>query len=406
MNKKIMVPLFATVLGLSVVGSIGGAVAWYQFNSRVTTSFVGVSAADSGVLQISTDGQKWGRDVYETGSQNGNRLTPCTFGYAGTAGKSSALPGDAHCRPEAGVKEMGKWSDARKGYEYLQYDIYLKAQKTSGSSTVQSSEKVYLSEMFLDSLVSGKPEIARALRVHLAVYDDPSNENLVKRNFLISREGLDVNLYGNLDLDNNGELDRVHGWAWDTTDKVNVENALSNNPLIEYGVGNGVQKSWAITTSQSLDDLESGDATDNNFILAPRATADTEDHKKGDLYHTIDEGDDANLICKTLTNRAVKITVTVWLEGWSLLKGTQKYEVAGTQPADAEAFAAGEYYLPNGNNGYDLATAFDDQATYYVKSANNESAIWDVSQTGEVGIKVGMQFDVGKNAFKPADPNN
>ena len=405
MNKKIMIPLFATVLGLSVVGSIGGAVAWYQFNSRVTTSFVGVSAADSGVLQISTDGQKWGRDVYETGSYNDNRLTPCTFGYAGVD-KNSALPQDAHCRPEAGVKDMGEWSNARKGYEYLQYDIYLKAQRTSGSTTTQTSEKVYLSEMFLDSLVSGKPEIAKALRVHLAVYDHPTNADTLNRKFLISREGLDVNLYGYLDLDNNGELDREHGWAWNTTDKVNVENALSNNPLIEYGVGNGVQKSWAITTSKSLAELEAGTATDNNFILAPRASADTEHHKKGDLYHTIDEGDDANLICKTSASRAVKITVTVWLEGWSLLKGTQKYEVAGTQPADAEAFAAGEYFLPNDNNGYDKAVTFDDQATYYVKSANNESAIWDVSQTGEVGIKVGMQFDVGKNAFKPADPNN
>ena len=67
MNKKIIIPLFSTIAGLSLIGGTSGAVAWYQYNTRVTTSFVGTSVADSGILQIgykanSTSPISWGRD--------------------------------------------------------------------------------------------------------------------------------------------------------------------------------------------------------------------------------------------------------------------------------------------------------------------------------------------------------
>ena len=56
-NKKVLIPLFATAMGLSVIGGVSGAVAWYQYNTKVQASFMGVTTADGGVLQIkkSTD---------------------------------------------------------------------------------------------------------------------------------------------------------------------------------------------------------------------------------------------------------------------------------------------------------------------------------------------------------------
>ena len=54
-NKKILIPLISTAMGLSVIGGIAGAFAWYQYNSKVNISFVGASVADVGVLQL---GQK------------------------------------------------------------------------------------------------------------------------------------------------------------------------------------------------------------------------------------------------------------------------------------------------------------------------------------------------------------
>lgn len=406
MNKKLLIPLFATVVGLSVVGGISGAVAWYQFNTRVNASFVGTSVADSGILQISSEKDTgYGRDVYKTNSARNNKLTPVTFGYGDTtAGKGASLPSKAYCYPEAGIEDMEKWTEARKNYEYIQFDLYLKAQKISGSSTTYSATDVYLSEMFLNSVeaTAERQEVARALRVHLAVFEDLSSETPT-RNFLISREGKQVNLHGNLDLDGNGQLDRKHGWAWETADIQNIEGEGSANPLIDYGKGNNSQASWAMTTSATEAELVAGQET--NYILAPRyAGTETSSLQKGDLIHKL-VGVNANKICTTKADGTpVKITVTVWVEGWALLKtgATEDvYEVATV--ASQEAFDAGVYYTEDAGV-YTLAASYDDQATYYTKSETQlESAMWDPAKTGNVSAQVGMQFDVGKNAFKPAN---
>ena len=100
-NKKVFIPVLATAMGLSVIGGIAGAVAWYQYNSKVSTSFAGASVADTGVLQIGTyqpvfdqNGDPvyvdpsaqnpvqqtelvWGRDIVQP---NIDRLVPVTFG--------------------------------------------------------------------------------------------------------------------------------------------------------------------------------------------------------------------------------------------------------------------------------------------------------------------------------------
>ena len=52
-NKKIIVASLSTVLGLGIVGSITGTVAWYSYNTRVSSSIVGVSQVKSGTLQFS-----------------------------------------------------------------------------------------------------------------------------------------------------------------------------------------------------------------------------------------------------------------------------------------------------------------------------------------------------------------
>ena len=48
-NKKLIVPFLSSVIGLSIAGGLGGAFAWYQYNTQVSVSFVGSSVADSSV---------------------------------------------------------------------------------------------------------------------------------------------------------------------------------------------------------------------------------------------------------------------------------------------------------------------------------------------------------------------
>ena len=82
-NKKVLIPVCATAMGLSAIGGIAGAVAWYQYNSKVSASFVGASVADTGVLQIghkenANSDISWGRDFYA--GDDAAKLVPVTFG--------------------------------------------------------------------------------------------------------------------------------------------------------------------------------------------------------------------------------------------------------------------------------------------------------------------------------------
>lgn len=275
MNKKIIIPLFSTIAGLSLIGGTSGAVAWYQYNTRVTTSFVGTSVADSGILQIgykadSSSPIAWGRDNYETGSTNANRLEPVTFGALGT---NNALPSTAYANPEAGKGAYEQWVTATKGKQYIQYDIYLRARQadaTEESGYKQVAKDVYLSDIVLDAVTTGKTSIQDALRVHLAV-DGGSN-------FLISRGTVtDLALSGNLDLDGDGQPDKKGGYAW-STDK---------DTAVVYG------RSGEKQTTLGINDIKATRGADGEFNPAQNTK-----------------------ICSTLADGDQKITVTVWLEGW------------------------------------------------------------------------------------------
>ena len=286
MNKKIIIPLFATAIGLSLVGGATGAVAWYQFNSRVTASFVGSSVADTGILQIAYEGANnqlvWGRDVYETGSTNDNKLIPVTFGAMGA---QNALPSVAYGYPEAGHGPYSEWTVATAGKEYIQYDIYLRALQQDGSQTSSQNgevagythveKEVYLSDIVMEGVTDNKEAIQDALRIHLAVENGS--------NFLISNgQVTNLELYGKLDLDNDTEDDKKGGYAWDE----------HRNDDVVYGDQNQTAKQ---TT------------TDMANLVCPRDANDEE------LTGTSSD----KLICKTpATAGSQKITVTVWLEGW------------------------------------------------------------------------------------------
>ena len=120
-NKKLLIPVFASAMGLSVIGGISGAVAWYQYNTKVSASYMGVTTADGGVLQVSKDESNWDRDVV-FGSET-SELHPVTFGDLGA---DLDLPTIARKHPEAGVTDPSEWDAAVKNTDYHQFDIFVK----------------------------------------------------------------------------------------------------------------------------------------------------------------------------------------------------------------------------------------------------------------------------------------
>ena len=328
-NKKVLIPLFATAMGLSVVGGISGAVAWYQYNSRVSASFAGASVADTGVLQIGhlekvfdqngdpvdadSDGHQdeemvWGRDFYD--QVNTNHLIPVTFGELVDDDTDAnnvlhnCLPDVAYAYPEAGAGEgYTNWVAAEKGKDYVQFDIYFRSYQANASEEEGFelvARDVFLSDYICESVTGGK--VAQdAIRIHLAVEGQDGrllSLNEYKDDAQNNKEAL--NLYGNLDLDKNSEADTYHQTLFNQ-DLGNDHNGdpIQDGDLIWYGNYGEIQE------TNALDDVKTERADINNRTESmPR---------QGETGYE-------NKILTTSTSDAVKVTVTIWLEGWELLK--------------------------------------------------------------------------------------
>ena len=270
-NKKIVVASLSTAMGLSLVGAIGGTVAWYQYSTKTTTSVVATSVANSGVLQISSNGTDWMRDLPQTatGSTNDNKLLPVTFGQENDDG---SLKDVAYCTPEAGKPGYQGWDVATAGVEYLQYDIHLRASQINEAGEVEYLEKkVYLSDITIEDVTTGKT-VSDALRINIDV------ENGEK--FMISKEAQsDLELYGPLELDGNEEPDVIGGYVWD--------DGFGEECI--YGIENEVQNTLGIT------DIEASQ---------------TEIEAQGD----------EKVICTTPADEdGILLRITIWLEGWHQL---------------------------------------------------------------------------------------
>ena len=320
-SKKIIIPFFSTVVGLSMAAGVGGAFAWYQYNSQVTASFVGTSVADNGVLQIghlvmenNQSVMKWGRDFY--GQADLAKMVPVTFGKMGA---NNALPDQAYAYPEAGCGAgYSKWAEATENVEYATFDIYFRSlvpSDTDPSGYEQSARNVFISDAVLESVVDDKVA-EEAIRIHLAVEGG--------KNFLLSKNEhkgqTALNLFGELDLDNNEQPDTYH----DTVFEELPTGVNDGDPMI-YGVDGDKQETVAV------DDMKtarvngkmptSGDEFTNKKILTTSAT------------------------------QAVKVTVTIWLEGWEYLD-------------------------------------VDDQ--------NTKSQVWNPEYSADTDVQVGLQFDSGE----------
>lgn len=307
LNKKIAVPILSTAMGLSLIGGVGGAVAWYQYNSRVTASFVGSSVADSTVLQIgkwvgdqNTGSIQWGRNV-DFGQSN--KLVPVTFG---ALLDNDSLPNKAYGYPEAGVAPFTSWTEVAANDGYVQFKVYLRAYditNTDASGKKQAARDVFLSDLTLNEVIPNNTQPRKAgdaLMMHIAVKDGD--------NFLISKNGGSISLSGNLDLDgiNGDDLKDENEYVW---------NQTGSNEKVKYG----------------YDDNDTHTLTSvakSNIVVA-------RDQQTGFMPKSGDS-DYSKKICTTSATELTEITVTVWLEGWALLGGNNDsaiwnaYDTAGS----------------------------------------------------------------------------
>ena len=206
-NKKILIPVFATAMGLSVIGGVSGAVAWYQYNTKVEASWVGASVADGGTLLISGDnGSTWDRSI---ALDNNVNLHPCTFPSFTGAG----VPSGAKKHPEYGQTDPTDWDDAVEGTDYYQYNLKFKAQSIVGNeykplSGVAVKIKSYvLTAAAVSPDTNNKDDALKAMRIH---FNAGSGNDLI-----YSSAASTTKLGGKLDLNGDEKADYQAGYLWE-----------------------------------------------------------------------------------------------------------------------------------------------------------------------------------------------
>ena len=228
-NKKILIPVFATAMGLSAIGGISGAVAWYQYNTKAEASWVGASVADGGRLLISENGSDWERSIIFDKDVDDKTLHPCTF----PTFDGSAAPENGKKHPKYGQEDSADWMDAVEGTDYFQYTFHLKAQKIVNNAYTGVAAAVKIKEFVLDTdTESAKSDAAHAVRVHM--YSSAGSK-------LYALDAGTTTCSGALDLNGDTKADYHGGYAWDT----DFDD--------EYVYGNGNSNHTAVALANDVD---------------------------------------------------------------------------------------------------------------------------------------------------------
>lgn len=303
-NKKhIIIPALMMAVGVGLVGSISGTVAWYQYSTRVTAAYIGTSAKASENLQIRVASDEdyvsdYKQDLLSTdvatALSNGEtkyatKLSPIT---TGELAKDAALPATLKGNPIYQYAATSQWADATIA-NYVQFKLSFRALDVDGTGSAYLAKNVYLTNLTImdnaaNATNSKGTDLSDAVRVHISA---PGAGSAGAVNALFNKNGSSTNVYGNLDVNNDGTLDQTAGYEWDTT-----------RTDVMYGDENKVQAAYAANDTTIL-------ATDTNATLTGGKA----------LCTTKSDGSD------------VTITVTIWLEGW------QKLDNVAPDNADASA---------------------------------------------------------------------
>ena len=290
-NKKLIVGALGLLAGAGLVGSLSGSVAWYQYSTRATMSYMGTSVHCTEALQISLDGTNWYSDLTSAqiqaaaGTHTGMKLQPITEGAA-RAKNLATVPGSFKGNPIYQYFDYNHWIAADNA-AYLQYNVYLRVKDINGAAVDSFLAKnVYLADLtvaanakpdsgYANAGVTGA-DFAKGLRFHIT---DGTTGNLITTH----TADITTKLGGALDLNNDTHNDKTVGYEWETT----TEGEYGDDSLEQV--------------AGKMSDFDVDDSVADFSITGKTALGQT--NTKGDTD-------------------ALKFTVTIWLEGWAELGTT------------------------------------------------------------------------------------
>ena len=293
MNKKIIVSTLALAMGAALAGSVSGTVAWFQYSTRAQASFIGTSAHCSEALEVQAVAK--GDDAVEANWKTELTYSDVATAYGATSAKlapitsgamanTDALPTDFYANPIYQHFALNTW-DKAVAANYAQFDLLFRVKDIDGASTTTYLPKnVYLTNLSIVSLKAkdgggyeaDSGDLYKAIRVHLAGAS----------NFLFANDGTTTNanvttsVSSTLDLNNDGNPDAPAHYDWEAATTAQAYGTEGNQ--VAYNVG-------AFDFTDDSDPTIPSTAVGNGLIGATTASA------------------------------VLRVTVTIWIEGWQAL---------------------------------------------------------------------------------------
>lgn len=345
-KKSIIIPAFALLIGASLAGSISGTVAWYQFSTRASAAYVGVSGGTVGNLKIrlgtTAENKEWltrltFTDVadYLADLENtnpyygyGTNIIPIT---SGAMDKEASLNRDGVAGDDFYLNPIyrqggaySKWQKAGKA-NYVKIPLQLCYVERDGVVEGGADAKYLAKDVFLSDLLiqedhtnadyvdGARADLSDAIRFHVSAFADGAQED-EKVNRLISKKGGTTLTNGKLDLDGDGILDADY-----VSDKYGFSDTTQED--IVYGVGSQVAFSneTAVRAGTYYDSEGNEHDEEKVYPMVVKGVGDSldidEDSKEYDAGKSKSIG-------KTVASNSefLNVEITIWVEGWQALE--------------------------------------------------------------------------------------
>ena len=306
MNKKIIVPTLAMIMGAGLVGSISGTVAWYQYSTRATIQMLGASLGVDRNLQVAItdasateapaadDTTAWKteiktNDIKTALSWSKVELQPATPDAAYVKNEAFGAGVKFRTNPKKYQENVTTWREAG-ATDVASFKLWVRAYENETETLNLVSKKLGLLDLTIkkDATDTTKQDLSGAIRVAITnVTDD--------KTAIFAKGSSSTVLHGNLDLDNDGVADKEYGYD---------EDPSLAEPLktLDYGIDGGTGTTYNLGSDAVL-------CTEGSLA-----------NGKDTITGGLDLG-------STSTSAPIALKVTIWVEGWHSLGGSTLWSV-------------------------------------------------------------------------------
>ena len=288
-SRKVIISSLSLLAGASVIGSITSTVAWFQYATKAQLAYTGTTTHCSKLLKVAVKNSRapaWGNHLGMSDLPSDIEFAPIT---TGEQDKDADLPANFYAQPNPKQGAYTNWLTA-DAENYAQFTILVKVDDVN-ETTAQLKNDVYLTDVTIqDASSNGTLDLSNAIRVHIATTYKDSNSNTAHKYFLFSKQDASTDVGGYLDLDSDGEYDTT-GYEWDSQKVI-------------YG---SATESGGVLTPATQEAYALNDANIGNIIAT--------EANDGSI-----SGGTAIGNTSATTGEYLEVKVTIWLEGWAMLK--------------------------------------------------------------------------------------